>query len=163
MTDNCLQPITPDTRQRFYNLYQFYIYDLSDCIDRHPGESGFFDLDISQFNAYWQGGEQRPYFIVDGEQVAGFCLLRKLPPPIARYDIEQFFVLNSFKRRQLGLRAFQQLARDFPGPWQIRALTNNDRALTFWRQAIAQVVGHEVDPVIDDDHGRPMFFFHFDC
>ena len=112
---------------RLLELYQHDFSELDGAdVDAH-GLYGYRYLDH-----YWTEPDRRPFlFRVDG-QWAGFALVRAGAP----HDMAEFFVMRKYRRRGVGKDAARALFSRFPGAWQVRQMSQNRAATTFWRDAI---------------------------
>src|ERR1700761_1296989 len=57
------------------NLYQLYIHDFTDFVDRELGEDGKFTCD--PLAPYWTDPQRFPFFIRSEGKLAGFALVKK--------------------------------------------------------------------------------------
>lgn len=137
---------TAEDYEYVQNLFQYYIYDMSEYTGWPPYENGTFEVDdsVTGLSDYWNKPNHYPYLIlVDGE-IAGFSLVRKYPENDEFFDMGQFFVLRKFKRKGVGEEAFKQSVAKHPGKWITRVLPNNDGAKKFWLKAINSVANTEI-------------------
>ncbi|MBU2705250.1 hypothetical protein KCM76_04620 [Zooshikella marina] len=123
------------------NLFQYYIYDMSEYTGWPPYENGTFNVDdsISGLSDYWKKPEHYPYLIMVDKEVAGFSLVRKYPMSDSFYDMGQFFILRKFKHKGIGKKAFQLSVSRHPGAWITRVLPDNEGAKIFWLKAVKSV------------------------
>ncbi len=157
-----LSLIKKTEREIFLNVYQFYIYEMSCFYEKYLGEKGLFDFDTRQFDMYWDQEEHWPYFIFVDSNIAGFCLARRYPDDNERYDVEQYFVLNHYKRKRVGATALQSLVSMHAGKWQVRILPSNSPALHFWEESIARVSNTELIKTQKQESGVNMHFIYFE-
>ncbi|MFZ7132423.1 MAG: GNAT family N-acetyltransferase [Eubacteriales bacterium] len=123
------------------NLFQYYIYDMSEYTKFSPNPDGTYKVDESniQINTYWSDSDHYPYLIMVDNEIAGFTLLRKFPFNKEYYDVGQFFVLRKFKNLGVGREAFRLSVTTHPGKWITRVLPNNDGAYRFWAKVISEI------------------------
>ncbi len=157
-----LREIEPQSRGVVENLFQYYVYDMSEFMGWSPNESGIYSFPSSLLDAYWAQNDHYPYFIFVGTELAGFALVRKYPSNTAIYDIGQFFVLRKFKGQGIGKNALERVLKAFPGQWQIRVLVENTGALRFWTSAVSSVVGCEYTLSLQNDVDLMMNFIRFE-
>ena len=92
---------------------------------------------LRQFEAYWSEGERRSaWWAKVGGERAGFALVR-LDSAEARHEVAEFFIVNRWRRRGVGLSFARQLMSQFPGPWKLHQLANNTAAIAFWHRVLA--------------------------
>ena len=152
---------TAEDRILIANLFHYYVYDMSEYMDWAPGDSGLYldDPEQIQIHDYWQKPDHFPFIIEVDNQLAGFALVQREEG--GAMDVGQFFVLRRFKGKGIGLTAFKLVTEKFPGPWQVRVLTDNRAAMAFWSKAIAQVSQSEVHTFEETDEGDHLKYFQF--
>lgn len=130
-----------DSSEIVMNLFQYYIYDMSEYTGFSPNSDGTFTVDesIVNLNMYWTCQDHYPYLIIVDDEIAGFSLVRKYPFDNDYFDIGQFFVLRKFKNKGIGRKAFELSIREHPGKWITRVLPNNIGAYRFWDKVISEV------------------------
>jgi predicted acetyltransferase len=143
-----IQRIAAHERDVLWRYLQFYIYDMSRFTNAQPDDGVF---PYSQFEAYWREGEGRSawWAKVAGE-IAGFALVQNDAGEGCR-EVAEFFVLNRWRRRGIGLAFARQLLGRFPGPWKLHELANNTGAIAFWRQALEAFAPYTEAPLVRAD------------
>jgi predicted acetyltransferase len=115
------------------NLIQLYLYDMTGDLPFPVGRDGRFDYEF--LDRFWQ----HPYFILRGDELAGFALVIKGSPVTDTPDcffVAEFFVLKAYRGRGVGLAAFEQILRAHAGKWQIGVIDKNKVASAFWAKAV---------------------------
>lgn len=145
------------------NLFQYYIYDMSEYVKFSPNSDGTFTVDEStiQLNTYWTRSDHYPYLIMVDDEIAGFSLLRKFPFNKDYFDIGQFFVLRKFKNLGIGREAFKLSVNKYPGKWITRVLPNNDGAYRFWEKVISEFATDLPEVKKESYMGKEMFYFYY--
>lgn len=156
-----LKEIKQESRHVLENIFQYYIYDMSEYMEWSPNEEGKFAYNPSSLDAYWEADDHIPYFIYVGAELAGFALIRRYPSDTSTYDVAQFFVLRKFKGKGVGKKALALIVKSFPGQWQIRVLIENVAALNFWQSAVSNIVGDDYTLSKDLDVDLLMHFIRF--
>ena len=135
------------------NLFHYYVYDLAEYGKWPCGSDGQYSYNASLLDPHWERKDHWPFLIYHAEELAGFCLLRRYPHNLERYDIDQFFILRKFKGMGVGKEAFRLAVQHRPGLWQTRVMFENTAALQFWRSAIGSVSKGNFDEhiLLDDD------------
>ena len=111
-------------------LLELYLHDFSEFEPGDVDARGFFNYPY--LDNYWTDADRSPLlFRVDGHW-AGFALVRTGPPR----DMAEFFVMRRYRRGGYGTEAARAVFERFPGEWQVRQLSSNPAATTFWRRAI---------------------------
>jgi predicted acetyltransferase len=88
---------------------------------------------------YWQESTRFPYLIRVGSEVAGFALVRKNERD--RFEIAEFCVLASFRRRGTGSAAAAAIFSAYSGEWEVRSFPGNAAAAAFWERVITACAG----------------------
>ncbi len=143
------------------NLFPYYVYDLSAQSQWPCGDDGRYGFNTALLDPHWSRDDHWPWLIYCGDELAGFCLLRRYPNNPERYDIDQFFVLRKFKGQGIGKRAFELAVSAMPGLWQTRVLVENTAALHFWRGAINALTHGQYQQQIMPDGDLPMHFLYY--
>ncbi|MEP4545580.1 MAG: GNAT family N-acetyltransferase [Saccharospirillum sp.] len=128
------------------NLFQYYIYDMTEYTGWPPHSDGTFEVhdSVTGLSDYWTKPNHFPYLIkVDGE-IAGFSLVRKYPEDEECFDMGQFFVLRKYKRKGIGEQAFKISASKHPGRWITRVHPSNTGAKEFWLKAIKAIASTKI-------------------
>jgi predicted acetyltransferase len=147
-----IEQVNPGEREVLWRYLQFYIYDMSRFTGVQPDDGVF---PYRQFDAYWREGERRSaWWVSAGGEIAGFALVR-FDAAESCHEIAEFFIVNRWRRRGVGLAFARQLLGRFPGPWRLHELANNTAAITFWRQVLAGFATYSEAPLTyADDLGR---------
>ena len=153
---------TPDDARTLGNLLQLYCYDFSEIIDVEMSEEGVFA--VPSLDAYWADGWRHAFLIRVDARVAGFAFIHersRLTGTAGTFDMAEFFVLRSYRRRGVGgLAAFAAFDK-FPGNWEVRQRSANAAATAFWRRAIGTYTGGNFQEVLWNDgtwQGPVQFF-----
>lgn len=145
-----------DDAARLTHLFQYYVYDLSETVGLDCGEDGRFAL--PSFDAYWSDTWRHPHLVrVDGK-LAGFALVHRrsrITGDDNTWDVAEFFVMRKYRRRGVGKTVATRLFEAHRGPWEVRELAANHRAIAFWRRVIADYTrGAFTETVLDDERWR---------
>lgn len=138
-----LRRVNTDEKEIVYNLFNYYLYDMSEYTGWNLDSTGKIDFDTSILEIYWKEEDYYPYFILCDSEIAGFSFIRKDPFNESFYDIGQFFVLRKFKGKGIGRRAFELSVSKYPGKWLTRVLPNNKGAMSFWIKVISEITHGE--------------------
>jgi predicted acetyltransferase len=158
--------VVPATREQdpiLANLLELYIHEFSEFhhVDiREDGRFGYPSLSL-----YWSAPDRHPFFIREDGKLAGFVLVKKETntagvAPV--WDMAEFFVLRSYRKRGIGTQAAHQVWRCLPGLWQVRVMQANTSALEFWARAIATFAGKVIHPVRFAHGGESWKRFFFE-
>ena len=129
------------------NLLELYIHGFTEIILFKVGEDGRFgypDLPL-----YWTEPGRHPFLVRVDDHWAGFVLVRRgsqVSGDENVWDMTEFFVLRGYRRLGVGTNVAHDVWRRFPGKWEVRVIVRNERALSFWRDAIAGFLGEPLEP-----------------
>jgi predicted acetyltransferase len=152
-----------DEKCIFGNLLQLYLYEFSALTESDVEDDGRFLWDESE--KYWDDNFLYPYLIKVNTKLAGLALIQQMSAVTGDpnvWDMKLFFVVEKYRRRGVGSTATSHFFREFAGPWEIRVLKGNDRALEFWRHAISLKCAATVQPVPTPINDRIFDVFTFD-
>jgi predicted acetyltransferase len=128
-----IEQVTASERDVLWRYLQFYIYDMSRFTGAQPDDGVF---PYRQFDSYWREGERRSaWWAKVGGEIVGFALVRFDSGECCR-EVAEFFIVNRWRRRGVGLSFARQLLLRAPGPWRLHELANNTGAIAFWRRVL---------------------------
>jgi len=133
-----IEPIKIEEKEILKNLGEYYIYDQSRYGSIDVNEFGLFD-DLDDLDLYWTEKNRHPFFIKVDNKLAGFILVyddRQIEEIESNYAIDDFFVMDKYKRQGIGKYCVKCILNKFSGKWQIWFHPSNDVAKKFWLKAI---------------------------
>ncbi len=116
------------------NLIQLYLHDMTDFMPFPVGVDGRFEYDF--LDRFWR----YPYFIMSGDEIAGFALVIDECPLTGRkpcWFMAEFFVLRAWRGRGVGKAAFDRALAAHSGDWHVAVPHANRAAQAFWSRALA--------------------------
>ncbi|HZZ42523.1 MAG TPA: GNAT family N-acetyltransferase [Tepidisphaeraceae bacterium] len=140
-----LCPASADDRLLLKNLFLFYRYDLSPYLPDSLNPEGLLsddplltthDASLSDLDIWWtKPACLFPHLIRHDSAPVGFAMITKPPhaSPDVDYRIEDFFILNRYRRTGLGSAAASQIFRQYPGICELAWLPLNTPAAHFWQ------------------------------
>ncbi|RHW40272.1 GNAT family N-acetyltransferase [Neobacillus notoginsengisoli] len=158
--DVYLNKTGPEDATILKNMYALYLHDLSaysNSLEETP--DGTYEFD--SFSVFWSKQGVNPYFIMVGEERAGFLLL--LEPPFTKninYVVNDFFLYNRFRGKGVAAKAVEQLFEQKKGSYFVGQLSGNDRAIAFWRKAYIQN-GIHYEEYEDEEEGESIICQEF--
>lgn len=122
------------------NLLELYIHDMSAAFPNMEidarGRFGYPKLPL-----YWSEPDRRFAFIVKLDaRIAGFVLATRgshLANAPEDLDVDEFFVLRQYRRRDIGRQAATLLWNRIPGKWTVRVSEGNSGGTAFWRKVVS--------------------------
>lgn len=129
-----ISEILPEQKELFLNLYNLYLYDLSEFTGEEPAGDGRFDL--ANTHLYLERKELFPYFIYCSGKVAGFILICTPPfvPEGVDYTLQELFLLKKYRGQQVAQTAVAEVMRRHSGRVRVEQLRNNLAAVAFWKK-----------------------------
>jgi len=152
-------PATPAQAPILANLLELYVHDFSEFRHFQIGDDGRFTYPPLPF--YWSDPDRHPLLVKMDGKLAGFVLVKRAPGASGHplvWDMAEFFILRSHRKRGIGTQVAHEVWRKFPGPWEVRVMPANIPALHFWTAAISRFVGQPVHPV-SIEKGWSLFSF----
>lgn len=141
-----VRPARADERSRLRTLLDEYLAELS--------RYGDVDLSYPWFDAYWQTGEARwPYVIEGAGSIVGFALVNTHAPGglVADCAMAEFYIVPSARRLGVGHEAAAATFTQHPGTWALSVMGGNAAAQGFWPAAIAAAGASDIERVTTSD------------
>ncbi|MEO8541700.1 MAG: GNAT family N-acetyltransferase [bacterium] len=144
-----IEAIPVERKHVLRRLLQLYIYDFTEFEPWDLDADGEFPY--RYLDAYWApepGEERHPFFILDGDKLAGFALVRVVNGSAV---MSEFFVMRPHRRNGVGGTAAELVIRTFPGSWIIHEHPANNPAKTFWHGVADAITGGNFDEQTGED------------
>jgi predicted acetyltransferase len=145
------------------NLLELYMHDFCDFLDielRSDGRFGYKELDL-----YWSDPDRHPFLVYVDGKLAGLVLVRGLRTgshATMTWDMAEFFIVRSYRRRGIGACVAQHIFRRFPGAWDVRVMGSNEAAYRFWLHAIKGFAGEGIVATRVQRGGKDWHGFSFE-
>jgi len=126
--------IYKDQKELFLNLYNFYLYDLSEYTGDELRDEGMFDPTNTYL--YLERSELFPYFIKKNGRIIGFVLVCSPPFVDENIDfaIQELFVLRKYRGKNIAKQAVQLVLGTLEGIIRVEQLKLNNSAVRFWNK-----------------------------
>ena len=129
-----IRKINADQKETFLNLYNLYLYDLSEYSSEDPKENGKFDPTNTYL--YLEREELHPFFMMYQEKIIGFILV--CSPPFVdegiNFTIQELFILKKYRGNGIASLAVEKVLKSFIGTISIGQLEKNKPAVRFWKK-----------------------------
>jgi predicted acetyltransferase len=115
-------------------------------LDIRPGQDGRFGY--QKLPLYWTDPNRQPFLIYVDDELAGFVLLQKgsqISDDKDVWDMAEFFVVRSYRRKGVGMKAAWEIWEQFPGKWEVRVSDKNPMAKLFWERAIVAFLNKTIE------------------
>ncbi|UPK45526.1 GNAT family N-acetyltransferase [Paenibacillus pabuli] len=125
-------------KELFFNLYNLYLYDLSEFSGEELLEEGKYDPTNTYL--YLERAELHPFFILYDGKVIGFVLVCS-PPYVdddVDYTIQELFLVKKYRGQGLAAQAVNLVFAQFQGRFKVEQLANNLSAVSFWKKYYEQ-------------------------
>jgi predicted acetyltransferase len=156
-------PATAEQEPVIANLFELYSHDFSEFFELTLGPDGRFGS--QHLHLYWEEPGRHPFIIRAGGRLAGFAFVRRgseVSGDAGVWDVAEFFVARGFRRLGVGTRAARGIWAMFPGRWEVRVMNRNRKALKFWRRAVGEFLGREVEPTVHAKEGQAWHVYSFE-
>ena len=157
-----LIPALPEQEAVLANLLELYAHDFSAFLDLELGADGRFGY--PNLPLYWKESHRYPFFITVNAHWAGFVLVQQgsqLSGNEEIWDVTEFFIVRTYRRRGVGMRAAHKVWQQFPGKWEVRVIDQNHQAKEFWGRAIAEFLNQTIQPTPFKKPGEDWHVFSF--
>jgi predicted acetyltransferase len=138
------------------NLFQYYVYDMSEVVETNFGADGRFV--IRSLDGYWSDPWRHPHLVRVNGNLAGFALIQqrsRITGDEHTWDIAEFFVLRKYRRHGVGSTVATRVFDSFRGKWEVRELKTNHAAIAFWRRVVAgHTKGSFQEILLDEERWR---------
>ena len=159
-SDLFISKIGPESDVLLQNLFEHYIYDMSEWFEIDTDADGRYAYDTSSL---WVTG-YGIYLAKVGDSIAGFAIAGPADEWLGDTgvnDVHEFFIIRRFRRNGFGQRMANLLWNERPGEWLVRVLESNTPAVLFWRTAITSHTRGSYEEQGRIVKGRPWRFFRF--
>src|SRR4051812_15231552 len=143
----------PAHRTVIQNLFVFYRYDLIPFLSGDGGVNRFgtmsdddgcrsHERSVDDVAVWWTKPRVLLPMLIEADgEPAGFVMVARPPhaDPSVDHRVEDFFVLNRWRRRGVGRAAATRAFRRFPGRWELGWLPANLCAAAFWRSVVEEI------------------------
>lgn len=123
-----------DQKDKLLNLYNLYLYDLSQYTGEDPQDNGEFDPTNTYL--YLEREELYPFFLQYEEKTIGFILICSPPfvPEGIDYTVQELFLLKKYRGMNLASKGVAKVLKQFEGKISISQLEANKPAVNFWKK-----------------------------
>lgn len=136
--------ITKEQKETFLNLYNLYLYDLSEFTLEDPTDNNTFDPTNTYL--YLERAELQSYFIEYDRKIVGFILVCASPfvPEDVDYTVQELFILKKYRGTKIASITVEKVLGQLSGKISICQLAANQRAVAFWKKYYRE---HHIDYV----------------
>ncbi|PQP82651.1 GNAT family N-acetyltransferase [Paenibacillus sp. PCH8] len=126
--------ILPEQKEQFLNLYNLYLYDLSEFSGEDLLESGIYDPTNTYL--YVERTELHPFFIQIEGKVIGFVLVCSPPyaPEDVDYTVQELFLVKKYRGKGLATQVIDLVFAQFQGTFRVEQFATNSAAVSFWKK-----------------------------
>lgn len=155
-------PASQEQQPILANLLELYAHDFSEFIELKLGANGRFGY--THLSSYWKEPNRFPFLIMVDGHWAGFAFVRRgsqISGDENVWDMTEFFIVRGYRRLGIGREVAHGVWQKFPGKWEVRVINRNEKAVEFWRRAISEYVGKDIDPISYTKNGEGWHVFSF--
>jgi predicted acetyltransferase len=147
---------TRDDASMLANVFQYYVYDMTEIVDLELGGDGRFV--VPALDAWWTDARRHPHFIQLDGKVVGFALVQqgsRITGDDQTWNVAEFFVMRKYRRGGVGGAAAVRVFDAYRGTWEVRELASNHGGIAFWRRVIGiYTKGNFREEILDDARWR---------
>ncbi|WP_438349990.1 GNAT family N-acetyltransferase [Paenibacillus sp. FA6] len=126
--------ITKVQKETFLNLYNLYLYDLSEFSGDELKDDGSFDPTNTYL--YLEREELNPFFIIYNDKIIGFVLVCSTPfvPEGIDFIVQELFIIKKYRGMKIAAQGVSLVLERFYGKFKVDQLMNNKLAVLFWKK-----------------------------
>ncbi|WP_419891640.1 GNAT family N-acetyltransferase [Paenibacillus xylanexedens] len=134
--------ILAEQKELFLDLYNLYLYDLSEFSGEDLLEEGKYDPTNTYL--YLERDELHPFLIQYEGKVIGFVLVCSPPyvPEGVDYTVQELFLVKKYRGQGLAAQAVDLVFAQFEGTFKVEQLASNAAAVSFWKKYYEQ---HQIE------------------
>jgi predicted acetyltransferase len=144
-------------------LLQLYQYDFGEIEGGDVADDGLYHYVDPE--RPWQDPAWQVFLVKADSRLAGFAFVRDLaarPGDPPAWEMDEFFILRKYRRRNLGEYLARYLFDRFAGAWVVKQTRHNDGARAFWRKVIGRYTGGRFAEVLYAEGMYPASVQSFD-
>ncbi|MFG6373650.1 MAG: hypothetical protein K1W04_05795 [Oscillospiraceae bacterium] len=129
------RPVAQTDRQRLWNLFQKYLYEMTNYYDDELDGEGNYRY--GYFDRYFEEPDREALFLWDGDTLVGFAMLNRHSclGETVDHALAEFTIFPMYRRQHLGLEAARMLFAGRPGRWELKYSGENTAAKALWTKA----------------------------
>ena len=133
-----LKKVTNEERAYLFNLNQAYLKEMTKYYPDEPDENGFYTY--GHFDEYFVDEKRIAYFILNNEEIVGFCMLNPYSyfDEVTDYVLAEFTILPPYRGNHFAKETIELLLTLYHGKWEIKYNIHNEIAKNLWESATAK-------------------------
>lgn len=136
-------------------MMQLYLHDISYYFALEiDNESLLYKYD--NLEKYCKNIDSKAFFIIVDDIISGFILLDK---DIDLLIIQELFILNNYKNKNIGTLAVLNLLDKYTGNWLVKVLPCSSKAKNFWENVIKKYTSDNYEKTLEGKYNRAIFKF----
>lgn len=160
-----LIPATQSDYPILFNLARFYAYDISEFYGDEPGwemeDDGLYGVGVD-YKAYFENPDAHPFLIRYQGELAGFAIVDKDSIDPCDFNMAQFFILRTYKRKSFGKQIAFECFKKFKGTWEVHIMPKNTAAYHFWKSVIRDFTHDRYsEQLLKNKKDEDRIAFHF--
>lgn len=155
-------PAGPEQATILANLLELYAHDFSEFMETEINDDGRYGY--PSLLLYWSEPQRHPFLIKVENKLAGFVFVQRgsqITVDESVWDVAEFFILRSYRRHRIGIKAARLVWERFRGNWEVRVMESNQAAKEFWQSAISEFRGTVARPTLVERDGKRWHVFSF--
>ncbi len=126
--------IKPEDRERFWNIHQKYLYEMTNYYDDEMDEAGNYHY--GYFDSYFTDTQRKAQFIYFNKQLAGFVMINPYSYLDEKpdYVMAEFTVFPVYRRKHIAKQAVEIIFSQHKGSWEVKYNEANISAMKLWNK-----------------------------
>lgn len=132
-----LQAVRQEDHDRFWNINQKYLYEMTNYYDDPMDENGV--LHYGYFEDYFINPQRKAFFIYNDKTMIGFVMICPYSQINQHpdYVMAEFTIFPIFRRKHFAREAVNLILSLYPGQWEIKYSEKNLPAKSLWTAVTA--------------------------
>lgn len=133
-----LVPVKLEERERFRNINQKYLYEMTIFYPDVMDEDG--NLHYGHFDEYFIDPKRKAFFLYNDDTMVGFAMIN--PYSVIGHNpdftLAEFTIFPSYRRNHFALEAANIILSVYHGKWEIKYNEKNIAAKNLWTKVTAE-------------------------
>ena len=133
-----LVPVKTEERERFRNINQKYLYEMTTFYPDVMDEEG--NLHYGHFDEYFIDPKRKAFFLYNDDTMVGFAMINpySVIGHFPDYTLAEFTIFPSYRRNHFAIEAARLILSTYHGKWEIKYNEKNTAAKNLWTKVTAE-------------------------
>ena len=129
-------------KDTLHRIDQFYLYEFSKFMPAYYKLDGDGIFQDGNYLEYWADENKFPYLIFEGDELAGFALVKQ---DDGHFNLDQIFVMLKFQGTGTANRAATEIFNSHDGTWKLHSLKTNTKSEGFWPRVVTSFTSNQFE------------------